>query len=84
MDDKASASGSRPDDGNGADRTHPTRKPRAARGSRDVISTGLRQLWADVENEPVPDEFLKMLDSIDAVRRDRPDETGSGNGNANT
>ncbi|MGQ5700646.1 NepR family anti-sigma factor [Sandaracinobacteroides sp. A072] len=34
--------------------------------SDDPISLGLRQLWADVENEPVPDDFLAILDAIDA------------------
>jgi hypothetical protein len=33
----------------------------------DPIASGLRQLWADVEREPVPEEFLDMLDRIDSA-----------------
>jgi hypothetical protein len=34
----------------------------------DPISAGLKALWAAMENEPVPDEFLALLDRIDATR----------------
>jgi len=35
-----------------------------------AIGEGLRQLWSGVENEPVPDFFLDLLDAIDAGRQD--------------
>ncbi len=35
----------------------------------DPIAEGLRKLWENVEKEPVPDEFLDILDRIDAARR---------------
>mgnify|MGYP007088037432 CR=1 FL=1 len=46
---------------------------RSRRTSRrdDPVTLGLKQLWADLEQEAVPDEFLDLLDQID--RR-----TGSG------
>ncbi len=34
----------------------------------DYISAGLRELWAAVEQEPVPEEFLSILDMADARR----------------
>ena len=45
-----------------------TAKPRAPRVSSriDPISAGLRALWSSLENEPVPDEFLALLDQMDA------------------
>jgi hypothetical protein len=43
------------------------RSPRGA-GRVDPISAGLKALWAAMENEPVPDEFLALLDRIDATR----------------
>ncbi|PZU45045.1 MAG: hypothetical protein DI568_14310 [Sphingomonas sp.] len=41
--------------------------PRARRGARrdDPVTLGLKQLWADLEKEEVPDEFLDLLDQID-------------------
>ena len=46
----------------------PDAKPRAPRNSSriDPISAGLRALWASLENEPVPAEFLALLDQMDA------------------
>ena len=48
----------------------------AARGRRDndPITMGLRRLWADVESEEVPVDFLNLLDEIDSKR------TGAGGG----
>lgn len=34
----------------------------------DPIGSALRQMWADVEKEEVPDQFLDLLDEIDAKR----------------
>lgn len=33
----------------------------------DPIADGLRKLWENVEKEPVPNEFLDILDRIDAA-----------------
>jgi len=43
----------------------------------DPIGAGLRQLLASVSEEPVPDEFLELLDSLDA-RRAKISETVNG------
>ncbi|TPE63963.1 hypothetical protein FJQ54_03755 [Sandaracinobacter neustonicus] len=40
----------------------------------DPISLGLRKLWAEVEREEVPDDFLDLLDQIDERRAASPDE----------
>jgi hypothetical protein len=53
---------------NDAPGSKPAPRRRRAQGA-DAISAGLRQLWAEVEQEPVPDEFLDLLDRIDAARR---------------
>ena len=45
-----------------------------ARKAEDPIAMGLRRLWADVESEAVPDDFLDLLDQIDSRRA----ETDSG------
>jgi hypothetical protein len=37
----------------------------------DPIAVGLQQLFATVANEPVPDEFLALLDRIEAAERKR-------------
>jgi hypothetical protein len=44
-----------------------------ARISRDSdpIDAGLRRLWTETENEPVPDALLALLEQIEAM------ETGS-------
>jgi hypothetical protein len=44
---------------------------------------GLRRLWADVENEEIPEDFLNLLDEIDSRRAGgggRPDERGGAPG----
>lgn len=38
----------------------------------DPIGSALRKMWADVENEQVPDQFLDLLDAIDAKRNSAP------------
>lgn len=47
-------------------------RPGTARRGRgaadDPLAAGLRKLWQDVEQEPVPEEFFDLLDAIDAVR----------------
>lgn len=52
--------------------------PRTRRAADDPVAAGLRRLWSDVEAEPVPDEFLRLLDAIDEARTDR--DAGSGKG----
>lgn len=54
-------------------------RPRRGRGAADPISAGLKALWANVEKEPVPDEFLALLDRIDAARASS-EEPGGGSG----
>lgn len=41
----------------------------------DPISLALRQLWAAVEMEPVPEDFLRLLDDLDnpAASEKKPD-----------
>jgi RNA polymerase sigma-70 factor, ECF subfamily len=45
---------------------------RAASDRSDPISSGLRKLWDDVALEPVPDDFLSLLDRIQ-TERDAPE-----------
>lgn len=33
----------------------------------DPIAAGLRRMWADAEQEPVPDDLLALIDCIDAA-----------------
>lgn len=42
-----------------------TSRPTRAPSRRDPISAGLRALWASLEDEPVPDDFLTLLDRMD-------------------
>jgi len=44
----------------------PTRRGR--KYSEDPVSLGLRKLWQSIENEPIPPEFLDLLDAIDTAR----------------
>ncbi len=39
----------------------------ATSSDADQVSAGLYQLWVDVEDEPVPDEFFDLLDQIDTA-----------------
>ncbi len=48
--------------------------------SSDPIIGGLRKLFDDVVNEPVPDEFLKILREIDKKSQSRPGSGGPGDG----
>jgi hypothetical protein len=48
-------------------RPRPVRARRVRQGV-DPISAGLRALWASLENDPVPEEFLSLLERIDAER----------------
>ena len=34
----------------------------------DPVTAGLKQLFAAVESEPIPDDFMRLLDEIDAAR----------------
>lgn len=43
---------------------------RTGRYTNDPVSLGLRKLWQDIEQEPVPMEFLDLLDAIDAASGD--------------
>lgn len=40
----------------------------AGRSGGDAVAAGLRQLWTQMENEPVPEDFLDILDRIDSAR----------------
>ncbi len=46
---------------------------KAMTGIADPVTAGLRQLFARIAEEPIPDEFLRLLDEIEA----RGAETGS-------
>ncbi|MEN9933257.1 MAG: Anti-sigma factor NepR [Pseudomonadota bacterium] len=52
----------------------PAIKPRPSRAAPrpDPISAGLRALWASLEEEPVPDDFLALLDRMDEADAPRP------------
>ncbi|MFN7177308.1 MAG: NepR family anti-sigma factor [Thermaurantiacus sp.] len=43
----------------------PSGATRPRRAADDPVAAGLKRLWADVEAEPVPDDFLRLLDAID-------------------
>ena len=52
---------------------------RTGKYTDDPVSMGLRKLWKDVEKEPIPDEFLALLDQIDAVSsEEKPDGDNDG------
>jgi hypothetical protein len=59
----------------------PTAARRNSRYAHDPVSLGLRKLWHELESEPVPAEFLDLLDAIDAARTEpaapKPDEESS-------
>lgn len=40
--------------------------------SADPIAAGLRRLLASVSEEPVPDEFMRLLDELDSKRSGKP------------
>lgn len=46
--------------------------PAASPAPADPISTGLRRLLSSVSEEPVPDDFLRLLDQLDARMKERP------------
>lgn len=31
----------------------------------DPVTSGLRRMFAEIEDEPIPDDFLRLLDEID-------------------
>lgn len=41
---------------------------RGRRPGDDPVALGLRKLWQEVELEPVPDEFMDLLDAIDVAK----------------
>ncbi len=45
--------------------------PSAAAGGPDSIAIGLQRLFASVAEEPIPDEFLELLNRIDASEQAR-------------
>lgn len=56
----------------------PTPRIGDAEGRRDRIGDQLRQLYKDVANEPVPDEFMRLLEEADdAVDEDQDENEGS-------
>jgi hypothetical protein len=44
----------------------------------DPITFGLQRLFATVADEPVPDEFLSLLDRIEAAEREGREPPSSG------
>ncbi len=48
-----------------ADNT-PRREAAPLGGKPDAVTTGLQQLFAAIADEPIPDDFLKLLDEIEA------------------
>lgn len=47
------------------------RSPAGPTAGADPIAVGLQRLFAAVADEPVPDEFLSLLDRIEAADRER-------------
>ena len=43
-----------------------TRREPPSSGKPDAVTTGLQQLFASIAEEPIPDDFLKLLDEIEA------------------
>jgi len=57
----------------------PTPRIGDAEGRRDRIGEQLRQLYKDVASEPVPDEFMRLLeDADDAVDEDEDESSDRG------
>jgi hypothetical protein len=46
---------------------------RAVADRSDPIAMGLQQIFGDIANEPIPDEFMRLLDRIDANERTQQD-----------
>lgn len=43
------------------------RQGAAPRGARpDPVTAGLKQMFAAIADEPIPDDFLRLLDEIEA------------------
>jgi hypothetical protein len=56
---------------------------RTPRGGRpDLVSDALRQLWASAEHDPVPDDFLALLDRLDEARASARQIDGRATGGA--
>jgi hypothetical protein len=41
-----------------------SRRPRGAAG--DPVTSGLQQMFARIADEPIPEDFLRLLDDIEA------------------
>ena len=54
----------------------PPPNPGEARINQDAIGVGLRRLFDDVVNEPVPDEFMELLRLADERRAKRDSGPG--------
>lgn len=37
----------------------------ATRGAGDTVTRGLQKMFAAIADEPIPDDFLRLLDEID-------------------
>lgn len=57
--------------------SHAAPARRNNRYALDPVSLGLRKLWQDVEKEPIPDEFLALLDAIDSAKAPTSDDSTS-------
>lgn len=50
---------------------HETGDPEALERQR-VLGTRLKQMFDHVADEPVPDDFMDLLDKLDGAKRDKP------------
>ena len=58
------------DAGSGGSVSRDNFKSGPALGGRgvDPVTAGLKQLFAALESEPIPEDFLRLLDEIEAAR----------------
>ena len=74
MTDNAKSSKPGPAEAAGAQAKPQSRAPAGHSTGVDPIAVGLQKLFAAVAEEPVPDDFMALLDRIEAAERDRADE----------
>lgn len=53
-------------EGQGDDAHGPRKRSKLPSKSVDPIAAGLRRLFSAIADEPIPDEFMALLDRIDA------------------
>lgn len=53
--------------------------PQIAKRRQDALGRGLERIYEEVLNEPVPDDFLKILGAADAAKpHQKPQPNGAG------